>query len=75
MDSVHSSIACLPTCLIVIRIGYFQKFQKSFAAHLRISRGTQGENHWYKVYRPYIPRSRSVISCRSAVAPHRSSGI
>jgi len=27
MDSVHSSLACRPACLIVIRNGYFQKFR------------------------------------------------
>ena len=40
LDSVHSSLAYLPACLIEIRIGYFQKFQnvprhtwESLAAH------------------------------------------
>ena len=28
MDSVHSSLECLPACLIVIRIDDFQKFQE-----------------------------------------------
>jgi len=52
MDSVHSSPACLPAYLIVIWIGYFNKFQKvKQDTWTLVCHGTQ----------QWLPHSRAVI--------------
>jgi len=45
MDSVHSSVACLPACLIVIRIDYFQKFQKFHGTPENLLQHTSAPRH------------------------------